>query len=55
MDHTDNSNDTDISMHEHDDEHLLMQHVIQDDPELMYLHVCLSELLCKQGGQEELV
>ncbi|MCD7970947.1 MAG: hypothetical protein LUF87_11415 [Alistipes sp.] len=37
----------DAVMHEHEDEELVMEHVVQDDPELMYLHVCLSEILCR--------
>lgn len=51
MDHTDTT-ETDISMHEHEDEELVMEHVIQNDPELMYLHVCLSELLCNNKQEQ---
>ncbi|MCC8034948.1 MAG: hypothetical protein LIO77_03315 [Rikenellaceae bacterium] len=46
MDKIDNTQ-ADAVMHEHEDEDLMMSEVVQDDPELMYLHVCLSEILCK--------
>ena len=48
MDSMDNTQQHDPSLQEHEDEELMLEHVIQEDPELMYLHVCLGEILCKQ-------
>lgn len=46
MENIDNTQ-AETAVHEHEDEDLVMAHVIQDDPELMYLHTCLAEILCK--------
>lgn len=54
MESVDNIMQSDAGYRELDDEDLVMDHVVQEDPELMYLHVCLSEILCNKG-QEDLI
>ncbi len=36
-----------------DEDDLLMEHVVQDDHELMYLDVCLNEICRQQHKQQE--
>lgn len=48
MENVDNTVTADMHYREHEDEDLVLEHVVQEDPELMYLHVCLSEILCKK-------
>lgn len=43
------NNQPDSPKWDHEDEHMIMDHVVQEEPDLMYLHVCLSEILCKHS------
>ena len=46
MEEMDNrTTDADASLAEHDDEQLMMDHVIKEEHDLFYLHCCLEEIL----------
>ena len=47
MDSMDNTQQHSPSLQEHEAAELMLEHVIQEDLELMYLHLCLGDTLSK--------
>lgn len=50
MENLDN-NIEDATLQHHDEDELFLQHVVQDNHELLFLDVCLNEI-CRQKQQE---
>ncbi len=48
MDTINDTTQSEVALLEHDDDELLMDHVIQDDHELLYLHTYLTETFGKK-------
>lgn len=52
MEKIDKANQAEPPLSDSEDEEMIMKHVMQGDHELMYLHVCLSELLCPREKKD---